>query len=128
MKQTEGVYVMRVASMLTGMHPQTLRKYERAGLLSPSRSKTLRMYSDEDITRLGVIKRLVDEVGLNLAGVELALKLQTTLLNIKKELAPADIGSRLRERLVKLLDEMLGATLTPDKGDYAYAGEEEAKR
>lgn len=128
MRQTEGVYVMRVASMLTGMHPQTLRKYERAGLLSPSRSKTLRMYSDEDITRLGVIKRLVDEVGLNLAGVELALKLQTTLLNIKKELAPADIGSRLRERLVKLLDEMLGATLTPDKGDYAYAGEEEAKR
>lgn len=128
MRQTEGVYVMRVASMLTGMHPQTLRKYERAGLLSPSRSKTLRMYSDKDIARLGVIKRLVDEVGLNLAGVELALKLQTTLLNIKKELAPADIGSRLRERLVKLLDEMLGATLTPDKGDYAYAGEEEAKR
>ena len=128
MRQTEGVYVMRVASMLTGMHPQTLRKYERAGLLSPSRSKTLRMYADKDIARLGVIKRLVDEVGLNLAGVELALKLQTTLLNIKKELAPADIGSRLRERLVKLLDEMLGATLTPDKGDYAYAGEEEAKR
>ncbi len=128
MRQTEGVYVMRVASMLTGMHPQTLRKYERAGLLSPSRSKTLRMYSDEDIARLGVIKHLVDEVGLNLAGVELALKLQTTLLNIKKELAPAAISSRLRERLVKLLDEMLGATLTPDKGDYAYAGEEEAKR
>ncbi len=128
MRQTEGVYVMRVASMLTGMHPQTLRKYERAGLLSPSRSKTLRMYSDEDIARLGVIKHLVDEVGLNLAGVELALKLQATLLNIKKELTPADLSSRLRERLVKLLDEMLGATLTPDKGDYAYAREEEAKR
>lgn len=128
MRQTEGVYVMRVASMLTGMHPQTLRKYERAGLLSPSRSKTLRMYSDEDIARLGVIKHLVDEVGLNLAGVELALKLQATLLNIKKELTPADLSSRLRKRLVKLLDEMLGATLTPDKGDYAYAREEEAKR
>ena len=128
MRQTEGVYVMRVASMLTGMHPQTLRKYERAGLLSPSRSKTLRMYSDEDIARLGVIKHLVDEVGLNLAGVELALKLQATLLNIKKELTPADLISRLRERLVKLLYEMLGSTLTPDKGDYAYAWEEEAKR
>lgn len=128
MRQTEGVYVMRVASMLTGMHPQTLRKYERAGLLSPSRSKTLRMYSDEDIARLGVIKHLVDEIGLNLAGVELALKLQATLLNIKKELTPADISSRLRERLVKLLDEMLGATSTLDKGDYAYAGEEETKR
>jgi len=75
------------------------------------------MYSDENIARLRVIKHLVDEVGLNLAGVELALKLQTTLLNIKEELALADTSSRLRERLVKLLDEMLemlGATSAPD--------------
>ena len=117
MVQTNGVYVMRVASMLTGMHPQTLRKYERAGLLSPSRSKTLRMYSDEDIARLRVIKHLVDEVGLNLAGVELALELQTTLLNIKKELALADTSSRLKEQLAHFLDEMLemlGATSAPD--------------
>jgi len=117
MGQTNGVYVMRVASMLTGMHPQTLRKYERAGLLSPSRSKTLRMYSDEDIARLRVIKHLVDEAGLNLAGVELALELQTTLLNIKKELALADTSSRLKEQLAHFLDEMLemlGATSAPD--------------
>jgi len=75
------------------------------------------MYSDEDIARLRVIKHLVDEAGLNLAGVELALELQTTLLNIKEELALADTSSRLRERLVKLLDEileMLGVTSAPD--------------
>lgn len=125
MRQTDGVYVMRVASMLTGMHPQTLRKYERAGLLSPSRSKTLRMYSDEDIARLRVIKHLIDDVGLNLAGVKLALKLRTAILSIKEELALADISSRLRDRLVKSLDkmlEMLGTTSTPDKGEHAYAG------
>lgn len=131
MSQTNGVYVMRVASMLTGMHPQTLRKYERAGLLSPSRSKTLRMYSDEDIARLKVIKRLVDEVGLNLAGVELALKLQTATLNIKEELSLADTSSRPRDRLVKSLDkmlEMLGETSTTNKGEYAYSGKDENKK
>ena len=51
-EQGTGVYVMRVACMLSGMHPQTLRKYERAGLLVPSPSKMLRMYSDDDIARL----------------------------------------------------------------------------
>jgi MerR family transcriptional regulator, heat shock protein HspR len=51
MDQKTGVYIMRVASMLTGMHPQTLRKYERAGLIAPSRSKRLRMYSEVDIAR-----------------------------------------------------------------------------
>ena len=59
-EQNSGVYVMRVAAMLTGMHPQTLRKYERAGLLEPSRNKKLRMYSDNDIARLRMIKHLVD--------------------------------------------------------------------
>lgn len=131
MRPHEGVYVMRIASMLTGMHPQTLRKYERGGLVSPSRSKTLRMYSEEDIARLRAIKHLVDDVGLNLAGVELALKLQTAILGIKDELALGDINSGPRERLEKLLDKMLAmteATSTPDDGDYVYAGKEEHSR
>ncbi len=51
-EQGTGVYVMRVACMLSDMHPQTLRKYERAGLLVPSRSKMLGMYSDDDIACL----------------------------------------------------------------------------
>ena len=91
MEQTNGVYIMRVASMLTGMHPQTLRKYERAGLLEPSRCKKLRMYSDEDIARLRTIKHLVDDIGLNLAGVQVALKIQDTVLKIRKQLTSADL-------------------------------------
>ena len=98
---------MRVACMLSGMHAQTLRKYERAGFLAPSRSKTLRMYSNEDIARLRTIRNLVEESGLNLAGVELALKIRAKVLSMKKELALAGIGGRPAERLGTLLDEMM---------------------
>ena len=107
MENVTGVYVMQVASMLTGMHPQTLRKYERAGFLAPSRSKTLRMYSDEDIARLKTIKYLVDEVGLNLAGVGLALQVQDTLLDVKQELTSSNISSRIKKRLGGLFDKTL---------------------
>ena len=107
MENTTGVYVMQVASMLSGMHPQTLRKYERAGLLAPLRSNSVRMYSDEDISRLRMIKHLVDEGRLNLAGVELALKLRSKLLNMRKELVSASITHNLEERLDSLLDELL---------------------
>jgi MerR family transcriptional regulator/heat shock protein HspR len=107
MNEISGVYVMRVASMLTGMHPQTLRKYERVGLVRPSRSNMLRLYSDEDVARLKMIKHLVDEVGLNLAGVELALSMYDSILDMKRELASADIGGELGQRLTELLDEML---------------------
>ena len=101
-----GVYVMQVASRLTGMHPQTLRKYERSGLLTPSRSNALRMYSDDDISRLKMIKHLVDG-GHNLAGVELALKMRSSVLEIKEQLVSAGISRRLESRLTGLLDRLL---------------------
>jgi len=107
MEQITGVYVMRVASMLCGMHPQTLRKYERVGLVAPSRNGMLRMYSDEDIARLRMIKRLVDNVGLNVAGVELALNLRAKILDMKDELALAGIEGGVGERLAMFLDELL---------------------
>ncbi len=102
-----GVYVMQVAATLTGMHPQTLRKYERIGLVMPSRHYMVRLYSDEDIARLRMIKHLVDDVGLNLAGVELALKMRDRLLDMKEEIASAGLSHRLEEHLTSLLDGML---------------------
>lgn len=102
-----GVYVMQVASMLTGLHPQTLRKYERIGFVAPLRQSMVRLYSDEDIARLRLIKHLVDVVGLNLAGVELVLRLRDRLLDMKEEIASAGISRRLEERLVFLIDSML---------------------
>jgi len=77
---------MQVAAMLTGLHPQTLRKYERVGLVNPARLNTLRLYSEEDIALCRMIRRLVDDMGLNLAGVELALKLQQRLLELRQQI------------------------------------------
>jgi len=105
MEQTNGVYVMRVAAMLTGMHPQTLRKYERAGLLEPSRNKKLRMYSDKDIARLKTIKHLVDKVGLNIAGVKVALAIQDTVEIIRKQLVTCELTNEKRKQLLQSLDD-----------------------
>ena len=71
---------MAVASRLTGMHPQTLRKYERAGLITPSRqSGNQRLYSDSDIRRLRRIRYLVEERGVNIAGLALTLEMADRL-------------------------------------------------
>jgi MerR family transcriptional regulator/heat shock protein HspR len=94
MQEQDGVYIMRIASRLSGMHPQTLRKYERAGFLTPSRSNSLRMYSDEDIIRLKMIKHLVDESGLNMAGIELALKLRDLVLEIQERVTDLNVTQR----------------------------------
>jgi MerR family transcriptional regulator/heat shock protein HspR len=106
--RNEGVYIMRVAAGITGMHPQTLRKYERAGLLEPQRSKNLRMYSDMDIARLKTIKYLVEDIGLNLAGVKIALKVQDVIWSIRKQLTSTELSENRRRRLLKSLDQGLG--------------------
>jgi len=102
-----GVYIMQVASKLTGMHPQTLRKYERAGFLTPSRHYMVRMYSDDDIVKLRMIKHLVDGVGLNLAGIEMALNLRERILEMKDDLVSSSITIGLAKQLEQSLDEML---------------------
>ena len=82
-----GVYVISVAARLLGMHPQTLRKYERLGFIMPSRTVgMLRLYSEEDIARLRLIKYLVEERGLNIAGVQLALNLFAEILDMRNKL------------------------------------------
>ena len=72
----EPLYYISVAARLVDCHPQTLRTYERQGLVEPERSASnVRLYSDEDIERLRQIKRLTQEMGVNLAGVEVILNL-----------------------------------------------------
>ena len=78
-----GVCIISVAARLMEMHPQTLRKYDRAGLVSPSRTVgMLRLYSDADLIKLRIIKRLVENYGINLAGVSLILDLIEILTKI----------------------------------------------
>jgi MerR family transcriptional regulator/heat shock protein HspR len=82
---TEPVYVISVAAKLVAAHPQTLRLYERVGLLKPARTENnIRLYSDEDIERLRQIQRLTS-VGLNLAGVEMVLELMERIAGMRRE-------------------------------------------
>jgi MerR family transcriptional regulator/heat shock protein HspR len=75
-----GMYMISVAAELVGMHPQTLRLYETKGLVRPRRTPGgTRLYSDADVERLRIIQRLTSELGLNLAGVELVLRLEDEL-------------------------------------------------
>ena len=85
MQQTRGIYLISVVAETLDMHPQTLRKYERAGFVVPLRMGALRAYSDEDIARLRLVKHFVDDMGLNLAGVQLALKMTSELLALRRE-------------------------------------------
>ena len=72
--------MISIAAELVGMHPQTLRIYEQKGLVRPKRTAgNTRLYSDRDLERLRVIQRLTSELGLNLAGVEIVLRLEDEL-------------------------------------------------
>ena len=74
------IYMISVAAELVGMHPQTLRLYENKGLVRPKRTRgNTRLYSEADLERLRLIQRLTTELGLNLAGVEVVLRLEDEL-------------------------------------------------
>ena len=115
----EGVYVISVAARILDTHPQTLRKYERLGLVSPSRSiGMLRLYSAEDVLRVKLIKHMVDTLGLNLAGVEFALALLNRVINLKERLSDISRDENTNELLSKKLnviiaemDKILPATI-----------------
>jgi MerR family transcriptional regulator/heat shock protein HspR len=94
-------YMISVAADLVGMHPQTLRMYEQKGLVRPKRTAgNTRLYSERDIERLQLIQRLTGELGLNLAGVELVMRLQDEL---KKAHARVErLQRELREEVEKV--------------------------
>ncbi len=89
-QRTRGIYLISVVAETLDMHPQTLRKYERAGFVAPLRMGALRTYSDEDVARLRLIKHFVDDMGLNLSGVQLALQMTSELLALRQETAAAE--------------------------------------
>ena len=103
MRQTRGMYLISMVAETLDMHPQTLRKYERAGFVAPLRMGTLRTYSDEDVARLRLIKHFVEDLGLNLAGVEMALAFTGDLLKMRSRMAGTGDADSVRE-----IDGMLG--------------------
>ncbi|HEX2517531.1 MAG TPA: MerR family transcriptional regulator [Chloroflexota bacterium] len=93
-KQDEPCFTIGVVHQMLGLHPQTLRHYERLGLVRPQRSDgRIRMYSAKDLERIALIKRWIDEFGVNLAGVEIMLKMQESM-----ELLRADLERQLLEQ------------------------------
>ena len=83
---TEPCFVISVAARMVGLHAQTLRYYERVGLVMPSRSGgRQRLYSMADVERLRRIKTFTDEMGVNLAGAEIALKLVDRIRELEAE-------------------------------------------
>ncbi len=106
---SEPLFVISVAARLVEMHPQTLRKYEREGLIAPSRtSGNLRLYSDQDIERLRQVKYLVEERSMNLAGVQMALDLTRELLALRDRLDTNDPQTRILHRELSKMLGMLG--------------------
>ena len=88
MTEEEPCYVISVAAKMLGMHQQTLRYYERVGIIEPSRSRgNIRLYSQADINRLRQVQRLINDLGVNLAGAEVILKMSARLRQLEHELA-----------------------------------------
>ena len=93
-------YMISVAADLVGMHPQTLRIYEQKGLVQPKRtSGNTRLYSESDLERLRLIQQLTTELGLNLAGVEMVLRLEDQLKRMQRRMdrMEREMGERLRD-------------------------------
>ncbi len=83
-KPTEPVYSIRVAARLVGLHVQTLRYYERSGLVQPQRSRgNVRYYSDSDVELIQKIKSLIDELGVNLAGVDVIMRMSRRMAEME---------------------------------------------
>ncbi len=87
MESNDPCYVISIAARMVGMHQQTLRYYERVGLIEPSRSRgNIRLYSPSDISRLRQIQRMIADLGVNLAGVEVIIHMGHKLQEIEVEL------------------------------------------
>jgi MerR family transcriptional regulator/heat shock protein HspR len=98
--QDPDLIFISVAAKMLGMHPQTLRKYERLGLVQPTRTiGSMRLYSRDEVERIRLIKRLVDEAGINLAGVQRLL----SIVDIVQRLRPMVRERRATQELDQLL-------------------------
>ena len=104
----DDLYFISVAARMLGMHPQTLRKYERLGLVRPSRTiGSMRVYSREELDRLKVIKRLVGDAGINLAGIQRLMSIAEVVQRIRPLMRDETLSARdTKRRLVHELDEL----------------------
>ena len=101
----KGTYMISAVAELYDIHPQTLRMYEREGLLQPSRSGgNTRQYTDEDLRRLEVVLSLTRDLGVNLAGVEVIMNMRSNMERLQREVA--DLMCFVRDELLADRDEV----------------------
>ncbi len=106
-KQT-AVYMISVVSEMLGVHPQTLRLYEREGFVHPSRRAGVRMYSEEDVERIRAIINLTRDMGVNLAGVEVILSMRERMQKLQEEAERMlmEMREEFRQELSRREEEM----------------------
>ena len=107
------LYFISMAAEMLGMHPQTLRKYERLGLIQPTRTiGSMRLYAREELERLRLIKQLVEREGINLAGVQRLLAMAEVMQRIRplmdENTLSTGAGRRQLLNEIKRLNELVG--------------------
>ena len=98
-EDSEPCYVISIAARMVGLHAQTLRYYERVGIIEPSRSRgNRRLYSADDIERLKRIKTLMNDLGVNLAGVEVIIRMSKRMIEMEHQI------QEMEERIKRLTE------------------------
>jgi MerR family transcriptional regulator/heat shock protein HspR len=106
----DDLHFISVAARMLGMHPQTLRKYERLGLVQPTRTiGSMRLYSRDELERLKVIKRLVGDARINLAGVQRLMSVAAIVQRIRPLMRDEPLSPRDARRLAQEFDELARA-------------------
>src|SRR5258707_8182607 len=104
-KKARAGYMISAVAELYKLHPQTLRLYERVGLLKPSRSEgNTRLYTDEDLQRLDVILTLTRDMGVNLAGIEIILNMREKMLEMEKQMS--EFASVVQQELSRVANNV----------------------
>ena len=107
MRVEHDLYFISMAARLLDMHPQTLRKYERLGLVRPTRTVgSMRVYSEEELERLRLIKHLVDEAGVNLAGVQRLLAIAESVQRLRPLVRDEHGRQDTRKRLAREIERI----------------------
>jgi MerR family transcriptional regulator/heat shock protein HspR len=110
-EREQPAFIISVAARMLGVHAQTLRYYERVGLIMPSRSSgRIRLYSQADINRIRRVQKLIDELGVNLAGAEVIIDMSAKIMALEEE------NESLRRELQRFRDRRLPVARRIDNG------------
>ena len=135
-RKSRGAYMISAVAEMYGIHPQTLRLYEREGLLKPSRTEgNTRMYTEEDLQRLEFILSLARDLGVNISGIAIILQMRERMQQMQQQMQEfvTYIGTEIMNRAQATADASRGAIVpirhsAPRPGEAEVAAEKARKR